>query len=82
MKFAKEKTKKQYDKKTNDVEFKIGEKLLLQDETVRRGRSKKLSNQWIGPYIIIKRNSKVNYTLQKGKGTLLTHANRLKPYFE
>jgi hypothetical protein len=31
----------------------VGDKVLLYDETVRRGRSKKLSSQWLGPYEVI-----------------------------
>jgi len=35
----------------NEKIFKVGDKVLLHDETVRRGRSKKnLETQWIGPY--------------------------------
>jgi len=49
----KEKAKQQYDKTINKRTFKIRDKVLLYDETVRRGRSKKLDPQWIGPYVII-----------------------------
>ena len=38
---------------------------MLYDETVRRGRSQKLSSRWIGPYEVIEVN-KVNATIKKG----------------
>ncbi|XP_011858317.1 PREDICTED: uncharacterized protein LOC105555885, partial [Vollenhovia emeryi] len=61
----KEKAKTQYDRRTKTVEFKVGEKVLLHDETVRRGRSKKLDSQWIGPYVITEKHSEVNYTKKR-----------------
>lgn len=42
----------------------------------------KLESKRIGPYRIIKRNSSVNYTIQKGKKTLLTHVTRLDDFIE
>jgi len=37
---------KMYDKDTNTKIFEIGDKVLLQDETLSRGRSKKLEASW------------------------------------
>ena len=36
--------------------------MLLVDETVRQGRSRKLSAQWVGSYIVIEVD-KVNVTI-------------------
>jgi len=60
----------------------MGDKILLYDETVRRGRSKKLELQWIGPYIIIEKSSDLNYTIKRGRKTTRTHANRMKSFIE
>ena len=61
--------------------FVIGDKVLLHDETVRRGRSSKLSQSWVGPYEIISLDD-VNVTLKLPRNrTLKVHANRLKPFF-
>lgn len=79
---AKERSKETYDKRTRPVEFQIGDKVLLYDETIRRGRSKKLMSQWIGPYRIIEKNSGVNYTIKVRKKTIKVHANRLKLFIE
>jgi len=33
--------------------FEIGEQVLVRDESVRRGRSKKLEASYVGPYEIV-----------------------------
>ncbi|KAM0729433.1 Retrovirus-related Pol polyprotein from transposon 297 [Formica fusca] len=82
LKNEKIKTKENYDKKTKEIKLKVGEKVLLYDETVRRGRSKKLDSLWTGPYTIIEKNSEVNYTIKRGRKTIRVHINRLKPFIE
>ena len=76
----KEKSKEQYDKGTEPFKLEVGQQVLLYDETVRRGRSKKLSPQYIGPYEVLSVNG-VNATIKKGRGTQRVHVNRLKPFF-
>ena len=58
----------------------MGDKVLLYDETVRRGRSRKLSSQWIGPYEVVEVN-KVNAAVRKGRKLIKVHVNRLKPFY-
>ena len=59
----------------------IGEKVLLHDETVRRGRSAKPTQLYIGPYDI-RAVDDVNVTLMLPKNrTLKLHANCLKQFF-
>jgi len=82
LKIEKVKAKENYDKKTKGTTFKVGEKVLLHDETVRRGRSKKLDSLWVGPYTITEKNSEVNYTIKKGRKTTRVHVNRLKAFIE
>jgi predicted ribonuclease toxin of YeeF-YezG toxin-antitoxin module len=50
---SKTRSKDYYDKKAESPNLSEGDKALLYDETVRRGRSKKLSSQWIGPYEVV-----------------------------
>jgi hypothetical protein len=78
---AKQKSKEYFDTKINEIKLSVGDKVLLYDETGRRGRSKKLSNQWIGPYAIIGID-KVNAIIKKGKRVQKVHVNRLKPFYE
>jgi hypothetical protein len=77
---AKERNKVQYDKKTNLEIFKPGDKVLLFDESVRRGRSKKLSAQWIGPYVVSSVEG-VNVVITRKRKLIKVHANRLKLFF-
>jgi len=76
------KAKGNYDRKTRETKFEVGEKVLLHDETFRRGRSKKLDSLWIGPYVITGKNSDVNYTIKMGRRTIRVHVNRLKAFIE
>jgi hypothetical protein len=67
---------------TNVPLFAVGEKVLLHDEKLRRGRSSKLSLPYIGPYEIVSVDG-VNITLQLPRNkTLKVHAKRLKPIFD
>lgn len=75
-------SKNNYDKHSFPRNFTIGDKVLLYDESVRRGRSKKLSSLWIGPYIISDKISDLNYVIQKGKNKQTIHANRLKHFYD
>jgi hypothetical protein len=77
---TKNKSKERFDQKASEIKLRAGDKVLLYDETVRRGRSKKLSSQWIGPYEILK-VEKVNVTIKKGRKVQKVHANRLKPFY-
>jgi len=70
LKQEKIKAKQQYDKSINKKTYKVGDKVLIYDETVRKGRSKKLESQWIDLYMIIEKNSDVNYTIKGERKTI------------
>jgi hypothetical protein len=76
---SKEIAKKYYDQKENTIKFREGDLVLLLQQNVRRGRSKKLSSPWIGPYIVVE-VSGVNCILRSGtkRRTFKVHSNRLK----
>jgi hypothetical protein len=77
----KERSKEQHDKIVNIPLFSVGDKVLLRDERIRRGRSLKLPPPWIGSYEITEVDD-VNITLKLARNkTLKVHANRLKPFF-
>jgi ribosomal protein S25 len=78
---SKGKSKDHYDKTAGQMKLQVGDKVLLFDETVRRGRSRKLSVQWVGPYTITEIN-KVNATIARGCRSTKVHINRLKPFTE
>lgn len=77
---SKVRSREDYDRKATEISLHVGDRVLLYDESVRRGMSKKLSAQWIGPNEVIARDG-VNATIRKGRGTLRVHVNRLKPFF-
>jgi hypothetical protein len=75
---SKSKSKVDY-KKAVHIAPQVGDKVLF-DESVQRGRSRKVSVQWVGSYIVLAADS-VNATIKKGRGTIKVHINRLKPFF-
>jgi hypothetical protein len=77
---SKKQSKGYYDKKAESLKLYIGDQVLLYDETVRRGRSRKLSSQWVGPYEVVAVD-KVNATIKKGRKLQKVHINRLKPFY-
>ena len=66
VKQAKILAKKQYDKTSREKTFQVGDTVLLYDEMIRRGRSKKLELKWIGPYTVTEKYNDVNYTIKMG----------------
>jgi len=77
---GKVRSKRDYDKGTVQLTLKVGDRVLLFDENVRRGRSKKLGAKWIGPYVVLAVEG-VNATIKRGRDTVKVHINRLKPFY-
>lgn len=77
---SKTRSKVDYDRKIVQIAVKVGDRVLLFDESVRRGRSKKLSAQWIGPYTVLAVDG-VNATIKRGRNSIKVHVNRLKPFY-
>lgn len=73
-------TKKYYDKSASEKIFRPGDQVLLRDKTLRQGRTKKLTANWIGPYTVLQKHDNENYTIKKGRRTLRIHTNRLKHF--
>jgi hypothetical protein len=57
----------------------VGQKVLLFDETVQRGRSKKLSPQYIGPSEVLAVEG-VN-VVKKGRTAQKVHINGIRPFY-
>ena len=77
---SKTRSKEDYDRKVVQIALQVGDRVLLFDESVRRGRSRKLSAQWIGPYTVLAIDG-VNATIKRGRNTIKVHVNRLKPFY-
>jgi hypothetical protein len=73
-------SKELYDKTAGQTKLQVGDKVLLFDETVRQGRSRKLLAQWVGPYTITE-IYKVNATIARGRKSTKVQINRLKPFY-
>jgi hypothetical protein len=80
LKFHQDRSKEYHDKTLPTPLFTVGDKVLLHDEKVRRGRSAKLTAPYIGPYEILDIDVNITLKLHRNK-TLKVHANRLKPFF-
>jgi transposase InsO family protein len=74
--------KQNYDKKLNEVNFKLGDQVLLLNETARQGRSKKLGPQWAGPYEIIEVLNELNFRIKMGNRIKVVHGNKLKHFYD
>jgi len=72
-------SKLHYDKKAVRIALQVGDKVLLFDVSVRRGRSRKLSGQWGRPDVVLAVDG-VNPTIKRGRNTKKVHLNRLKPF--
>ena len=69
-----------YEKTAGQTKLQVGDKGLLFDVTVRRGRARKLSAQWLGPYTITEMD-KVTATIARGRTSVKVHINRLKSFY-
>jgi len=77
---SKERSKEYYDKNSETMEIQTGQKVLLFDETVLWGRSKKLSPQYVDPYEVLAVGG-VNVMIKKGRTTQRVHVNRVRPSY-
>lgn len=78
---SKEKSKAYYDRNTNEIQYKIGDFVYIQNKQVKSGLNKKLSPNYKGPYKIVEvyENNTVKVELKPNK--LVTyHPNLLKPF--
>jgi hypothetical protein len=69
-----------YHKKTVQIALKVGDRVLLFDESVQSGRWKKLSVQWIRPQVVLAVDG-VNATIKRARNVIMVHVNGLKPFY-
>jgi hypothetical protein len=71
--------KRYYDRQTNIEQFKKEDLVYLHDPTYRRGKAKKFSYQFKGPYEIESKISPLIYRIRTKEGlSTVVHINRLK----
>lgn len=79
---ARQQFKKQYDKRAKNLQYQVGDKVLLDIRKVNKNQSKKLVAKYEGPYRILKTFNNGTVTI-KGDGTTQTvNVARIKPLFE
>ena len=81
---ARLKQKQQYDKKHRNIEFDVGQKVLIYSKIKKVGLSSKLLNLYYGPYVIIKKLGPVTYSCQDIRTQKMTksHVSRMKMFYE
>ena len=73
--------KRLYDRYVHVPKFEIGQQVLVKDESVRRGRSKKLESPYVGPYEIVGIDEPNLVLRTRRSKTLKINANRAKLFF-
>ena len=68
-----------YDARKKHISYNIGDLVYYKKER----KLSKLDDNWIGPYVIVKRINDINYRIREigaKRKNLLVHINKLKPY--
>ena len=74
-----------YDQKTKEPVFEVGQRVWVYTPRIRKGLSKKLMHNWLGPYRIVEKLSPVHFklrTVANKKVAFSCHANRMKPFVD
>ena len=81
---ARWKQKQQYDKRHRDVQFEVGQKVLIYSKTKKVGLSSKLLNLYYGPYVIIEKLGPVTYLCKdiRTEKKTKSHVSRMKIFYE
>ena len=83
MKQSHETAKRYYDRKTKLEQFKRGDFVYVHDPIHKRGKARKFSYQYKGPYEIEEKISPLIFKVRLEGGTsVILHSNRLKRAFE
>ena len=61
---AQQKMKDYYDQKTKEPVFEVGQRVSVYTLRTRKGLSKKLMHNWLGPYRIVEKFSPVHFKLR------------------
>jgi transposase InsO family protein len=85
MERVKQKQKITYDGKHRETTYKKGDLVLVFKPIRKVGRSEKLLHRWLGPFIVVRQTTPVNYEviLKDGRQKSdIVHIGRMKPFFE
>lgn len=73
-------TKARYDKPRQSPNYKLDDLVLKWKETHRVGERRKFTENWVGPYKIVKRLNDVNYQISNENESIVVHIDQIKPY--
>jgi hypothetical protein len=76
---------KHYNKRHREVNFEIGQLVLIHNPRRYKGKAEKLLHQFHGPYKILEQRGPVNFYVESTKGkyeTLTVHVSRMKPFHD
>ena len=85
LKIVREKQRDQYNKRSKYVRYQVGDAVLLLDERVQPGMSKKLHRCWKPGYRVVGQTGPLTYLVEHPmrRGDIRkAHTNRLKPFLE
>ena len=74
-----------YDQKRKEPVFEVGQRVWVYTPRTRKGLSKKLIHNWLGPYRIVEKSSPVHFklrTITNKKVAFSCHADRMKPFVD
>uniref|UniRef100_A0A146MG21 RNA-directed DNA polymerase n=3 Tax=Lygus hesperus TaxID=30085 RepID=A0A146MG21_LYGHE len=74
-----DKIRKRYNQGKEDPGYSIGDFVYLHSPAVKKGKARKLTKPWGGPYEILEVHSPQNVTLKVGSKETRVHTSRLKP---
>lgn len=77
---TKEQTKMECVKNRTLKQFNVGDKILKKAFNIRQGRSKKLSQQWLGPYEVTQKIGDHTIKIKKGRTTEVAHIDNVKHF--
>ena len=82
MRVASDRMKRRYDIGTSRAVFDVGDAVWLYNPKRRKGVSPKLSCDWEGPYLVLKRVNELLYRVRKSANAKprVVHRNRLWRY--
>ena len=79
---ARKKQKSQYDRDRSDIDFRVGDRVMLVDLKIKSA-GRKLYPKNLGPYTVLKKSSPVNYVLRLDDGVSVDtfHVSRLRHFY-
>lgn len=69
-----------YNQGKSDYPYKTGDLVYLHNTIVKKGKTKKFTKPWLGPYPVLVVHSPQNVTIKQGTKDVRVHTSRLKPY--